>query len=263
MEQSSAPEQPSPEAIRPTFVPPPGLEFARGLALFALTMLVFFVVQTGVFMAEVIAHSPELSERGFHFGLLKDPAFHTLMEGFITHGDVVSAAALWSGIAALLFLLVAVRRWKGARMAGFLGLQSAKLPVTLRWLGIFLLLALAIDILGRSTTAFDTDFMEKILATTSQRWKLILGVGIVAPLFEEFLLRGLFYGSLRHMLDEHKAIAITAGVFALMHLQYEWTIMLLILPMGVVLGYARSRSGSIWVAVLLHMINNTVSIFIP
>lgn len=233
------------------------------MAFFALTMLVFFLVQTTVFMWEVAAHAPELAERGFHFGLLTDPAFHALMEQYVTHGDVVASAALWSGLAGLLFLLVAVRRWKGSRMAGFLGIQGAKVSMALRWLGIFLLLALVIEALGRFTTAFHTDFMERILATNTQRWKLILGVGIMAPLFEEFLLRGLFYGSLRHLLDEHKAIAITAGVFALMHLQYQWTIMLLILPMGVVLGYARSRSNSIWVAVMLHMLNNTVSIFIP
>ena len=44
-----------------------------------------------------------------------------------------------------------------------------------------------------------------------------------------------------------------------MHMQYDWTVMLLILPMGIVLGYARSRSGSIWVPIVLHMLNNMVS----
>jgi hypothetical protein len=63
--------------------------------------------------------------------------------------------------------------------------------------------------------------------------------------------------------DEHRAVAISAAVFALMHLQYDWSIMLLIFPMGVALGYARSRSASIWVPVLLHVLNNTVSIFMP
>jgi len=33
--------------------------------------------------------------------------------------------------------------------------------------------------------------------------------------------------------------------------------------MGVVLGYARSRSGSIWVPVLLHMVNNLITIVFP
>jgi membrane protease YdiL (CAAX protease family) len=83
-------------------------------------------------------------------------------------------------------------------------------------------------------------------------------------LFEEFLLRGLLYGSLRHVLDHHKAIAIVAGLFTLLHPQYDWYVLLLIvLPMGVMLGYARANSGSIWVPVFLHMLNNTLSILLP
>ena len=48
-----------------------------------------------------------------------------------------------------------------------------------------------------------------------------------------------------------------------MHMQYDPAIMLLILPMGIVLGYARSRSGSIWVPVLLHMANNLITVLVP
>ena len=84
----------------------------------------------------------------------------------------------------------------------------------------------------------------------------------MAPIFEELLLRGLLFGTVRHMADEHATVAITAGVFALMHLQYDWTVILLILPIGVVLGYARSRSGSIWVPVLLHVLNNSLSVLL-
>jgi len=39
--------------------------------------------------------------------------------------------------------------------------------------------------------------------------------------------------------------------------------MLLVLPMGVVLGYSRSRSGSIWVPIMLHMLNNVVTVVAP
>ena len=59
------------------------------------------------------------------------------------------------------------------------------------------------------------------------------------------------------------SVAITAGVFALMHMQYDPAVMLLILPMGVVLGYARARSGSIWVPILLHTLNNLVTVLFP
>ena len=86
---------------------------------------------------------------------------------------------------------------------------------------------------------------------------------VLGPLFEELLLRGLLFGTVRHIADEHVSVAVTAGVFALMHLQYSVPIMLLIIPLGVVLGYARARSGSILVPIVLHMANNSLSVLWP
>jgi hypothetical protein len=51
-------------------------------------------------------------------------------------------------------------------------------------------------------------------------------------------------------------------VFTIMHLQYEVLVMLLILPLGIVLGYARARTGSIWVPILLHVMNNLASVLL-
>ena len=233
-----------------------------GVALFAVTLVVFNVVQSGVFVAGVLERSPELAGSGFSFGRLNDPAFQDSIKRFSANGDILSRAAFWSGLAGLVVILGSVFLWKRRNAGHFLGLRLASLRHFGLWTGVFLLLGLGIELLSQLSPAFNTDFMERMIGSTTHLYWLVLGVGIMAPLFEEFLLRGLLYGSLRYMVDEHAAVAITAGVFALMHLQYEWTIMLLIVPIGVVLGYARSRSGSIWVPVLLHVLNNTVSVFL-
>ena len=63
---------------------------------------------------------------------------------------------------------------------------------------------------------------------------LILGVVIMPALFEELLFRGVLYGSLRYLMDKHAAVALTAGIFTLVHPQYEWQLQLLyLLPMAV------------------------------
>lgn len=234
-----------------------------GVALFAITIMGFMVVQTAVFIQGVLRLSPDLAPDGFSTGLIQDAAFRARMDELIHHGDLVAEQAVWSGLAGLLFILGTVYLWKRARMADFLGLRAPRLRHVGLWLGMFILLGLLIEGLSYLSPAFDTDFMERVIATNSDRMLLLLGVGLLAPLFEEFLLRGLLLGSLRHITEEHAAVALSAGVFTLMHLQYSWTVMLLILPMGVVLGYARTRSGSIWVPVLLHVANNTVSVFWP
>ena len=54
--------------------------------------------------------------------------------------------------------------------------------------------------------------MEKVLASVTNYPMLVLGLGIMPAIFEEFLLRGLLYGSLRHLMDKHVAVAIVAGI---------------------------------------------------
>lgn len=262
MEPSSAPEEPSPE---PHFQPGAGRtpfqEFALGMGIFLVVLGLFFTAQMFAFIKTVVGREPGME--GFDLRLLHDPAFQQKMEAYATNGDVVAVTALWSGIAGLLILLLFTILWKRDGFREFLGVKPPSLRATLRWLGIFILLGAMLEGLAWLSPAFRTEFMSKILGSTTDRSMMILGVGIAAPLFEEFLLRGLAYGAFRHAVDKHVAVALTAGIFTLMHLQYEVMVMLLILPIGVVLGYARANTGSIWVPVLLHVINNLYSVLGP
>jgi membrane protease YdiL (CAAX protease family) len=233
-----------------------------GIALFAMVLMAFFLLQSGVFIAGVFARSPEFAGQGFSFGLLADEAFRARMDQLLFNGDLVAQQALWSGLIGSVLILVSVRLWKGPKALDFLGLRLVPIKRFLPWLGLFVLLALLIEGLAHFFPTFRTDFMERVIGSTTNMTLLLIGVGIMAPLFEELLLRGLLFGSVRYMTDEHASVAITAGVFALMHLQYNWAVMLLIVPMGIVLGYARSRGGSIWVPVLLHVLNNSMSVLL-
>ena len=257
------PDQPSPEGAANTHGRPPGLEFSMGIALFGVVIMLFFLIQTGVFVNGVLQHSPDLMKEGFSLDLLSDPRMEERMNELVFNGDLVAHEAFWSGAVCTLLILVSVRLWKRGQTSAFLGLKTPSWRNALLWFGVFMALGLVIEMLAWLSPSFKTDFMQKVIGSTTSMGWLVLGVGVMAPLFEEFLLRGLLYGTLRHTVDEHAGVAITAGVFALMHMQYDMAVMMLILPMGVVLGYARSRSGSIWVPVLLHMVNNLITIVFP
>jgi membrane protease YdiL (CAAX protease family) len=263
MEHPSDPEKSSPEEAQPTFVRPPGLEFAMGVALFAMILMVFFLVQSTVFIHGVFQRSPELQAEGFSFGLLNDPRMEQRMSDLVYNGDLVAQEALWSGLLCSILIVLSVFYWKRQHTVAFLGLRAPNWKQILLWMGVFLALGLVIELLAHLSPSFRTDFMERLIGSTTNMVWLYLGVGLMAPLFEEFLLRGLLFGSIRHMADEHATVALTAGVFTLMHMQYDPVVMLLILPMGIVLGYARSRSGSIWVPIILHTANNLVSVIAP
>lgn len=240
------------------------LDALIGMGIFLLVLGGFFIAQSTVFLRELYRLEPTLQGKPIDPGFLTDPANADLVRGYTSHGDVVANAGLWSAIAGLLLLLVFTRMWKrDGGTAAVLGLKMPTMTGVLKWCGIFILLTAALSVLSMLVPGFHTDFMEKVMASSTDRMIMILGVGVVVPVFEEFLLRGLAYGALRHVADVHTSVAITAGLFTVMHLQYEPLVMLLILPMGVVLGYARANTGSIWVPVLMHMINNLSSIFLP
>lgn len=85
-----------------------------------------------------------------------------------------------------------------------------------------------------------------------------LAIGLVIPAAEEVLFRGLLFGSLQRWLRPRLTILITAFLFAAFHLQARIMIQLFIF--GCVLGWARSRTGSIALPFLLHAVNNCVAV---
>ncbi len=260
MEHPSGPGRPLPEdPLPPDLSLPPGLRFARGMGIFLIVFTVFFLVQTGVFVVHCQQVTPALQDLALP-DLLQDPALAETLEREMLNGDAIAKASLWSGLSALVILLLLVRQWMGAHFQQFMGLRVPGFRDVLTWLGIFLLVAGAQEVVSRWLPVFTTDFMATVVGSAKDPLMLVLGVAVLPALFEEALVRGLLYGSMRQITDEHAAVALSAGIFTLMHLQYPVPVLLFVLTLGVVLGYARSRSGSILLPVGLHMMNNLVSL---
>lgn len=237
---------------------------ARGLLYFSLVFMCFMFVQMAALIWRVFELTPAFKEKGFSVALLDTPAFQERWSELATNGNVIAAVSLLSGASCLVLLLVIIHRWKGRRTGFFLALNKPRLRPTLIWTAGFILLFAALEAIALLFPDMDSDFMERVLATATNYPLLFFGLCLAPAVFEEFLLRGLLYGSLRHMMDKHASIAITAGVFTLVHQQYDWYILLLyVLPLGVFLGYARTETGSIWVAVFLHLLNNCASMVLP
>ena len=82
-------------------------------------------------------------------------------------------------------------------------------------------------------------------------------VVILAPLSEELLFRGWIYTALRWRFGFAAALWSTAIIFSLAHWDPTHLYALAILPMGLVLGYVRERTGSTKATTLFHMIYNS------
>ena len=82
-------------------------------------------------------------------------------------------------------------------------------------------------------------------------------VVILAPLSEELLFRGWIYTALRSRFGFATALWASAIIFALAHWDPTHLYALAILPLGLVLGYVRERTGSARGTTLFHMIYNS------
>lgn len=85
-----------------------------------------------------------------------------------------------------------------------------------------------------------------------------LAVPLVVPVVEEILFRGLFYGAFEKRWGIRGAILGSAFVFACVHLQMVGFVYLFFI--GVILAWARWRSGSLGLPIALHGLNNATAL---
>jgi tetratricopeptide (TPR) repeat protein/membrane protease YdiL (CAAX protease family) len=86
----------------------------------------------------------------------------------------------------------------------------------------------------------------------------IVAVAMLMPMAEEVLFRGLLFGALQKRLGGGWTILTTAIVFGASHGDFFYFVPLT--AIGVVLGWARNRTGSVWVSALVHILNNALAL---
>jgi len=84
-----------------------------------------------------------------------------------------------------------------------------------------------------------------------------ISTAIIPPLVEEFGCRGFILGSLKKFGDGF-SIIVSSFIFGLIHGNFEQIPFAFLV--GVILGFATVKSGSIWIAVIIHAINNAISV---
>jgi uncharacterized protein len=121
------------------------------------------------------------------------------------------------------------------------------------------------DLVSRMTgREVQPGFMGDVLQSASADgalWLLVLAFCVAAPITEEFFARGFLYrGWSESVLRPTGAILLSSLVWTALHLQYDWFFLGEVFSIGLVLGYIRYRSQSIWLTVLLHGLNNLAAV---
>jgi uncharacterized protein len=110
------------------------------------------------------------------------------------------------------------------------------------------------------TAGFMGDIMKSVISD-GVLWLAVLAFAVVAPLTEELLARGFLYrGWSESFLRVPGAIVLSSLVWTAMHVQYDLFFLGEVFSIGLVLGYVRYRSQSIWLTTLLHGLNNLAAL---
>ena len=176
-------------------------------------------------------------------------------------GTFVSLAVCASMPVAVGLVWLFARMRRGISVKEYLALNPVAWRTTVRWLAALVGLVILSDGLTR---LLNRPIVPEVLIQTYQTTGfpplLWLAVVVAAPLGEETFFRGfLFKGLLHTRLGGAGAIVLTALVWAVIHRQYDWYGVATVFAAGLLLGFARLRTNSIYSCLLMHALMNLIA----
>ena len=161
---------------------------------------------------------------------------------------------------------VAVACWVAIRFsrtpfADYLALRWTSWKNVALGVGSLVLLVAVWDLLSRMlgreiTPGFMGDVLKSAQADGAL-WLLVIAFCVAAPMSEEFFARGFLYrGWSESFLRPAGAIILSSLAWTALHLQYDWFFFGEVFSIGLLFGYLRYRTGSTWLTIVLHGLNN-------
>jgi uncharacterized protein len=169
------------------------------------------------------------------------------------------------GLPAVLGALWVAIRLSRTPFADYLALRWTSWTNVLIGIVALVVVVMAWDLVSRLTGREVTPgFMGEVLESAradSALWLLVIAFAVAAPITEEFFARGFLYrGWSESVLRPGGAIVLSSLVWTALHLQYDWFFLGEVFSIGLLLGYLRYRSNSIWLTVFLHGLNNLAAV---
>ena len=89
----------------------------------------------------------------------------------------------------------------------------------------------------------------------------ILGVGIIGPIIEEIIFRGLIFNELKNVMPVPVVIIVQGVLFGIYHfnlIQFIYATLI-----GIMLGAIYVLTKNLWIPIFIHMVNNISALLIP
>jgi len=169
----------------------------------------------------------------------------------------VATSLLATGVLATLVILLFARLRKGIGVRDYLAIHLPGWRSLAMGLVVVIVAMVALEGVNSLLDREAPEWVVALYGNVDYPLLLALGLVVGAPLFEEAFFRGfLFAGWSRSRLGVTGTIVLTSALWAAMHMQYGAFEIAQIFLLGVILGYARHRSGSLIVPLAMHALVN-------
>ncbi len=182
------------------------------------------------------------------------------------YNGTVLSVSLCLTFAIMYFLIVTIIKIRKKAIRQYLPMVSFDFSIAVKIFILWVLFVIGNEVFTKLAERNPMVFMDKIYATADPLWLLVLSVVIIVPIYEELIFRGLLWQTTAEQFINKKTGAIfasvlTASIFAVVHVQYDFFEIVSIFILALILGYARYRSGSLLLPILMHIFNNGVSLW--
>ena len=175
--------------------------------------------------------------------------------------DIYWASLLLSPVCTALTVLWGVYRSKTSIKKYFTDKLDKKLDMVFYFLffaGVYCISLILGGILEQFIPA--NEDINSMFIQGFSSWIGILSIVVLAPVFEEMLFRGIILRGFLKNYSATKSIIITAVLFGVLHLNPVQSIIAALL--GLALGWIFVKTGSLWVCILFHALNNGLAILL-
>ncbi|MEH6457121.1 MAG: type II CAAX endopeptidase family protein [Cocleimonas sp.] len=220
-----------------------------------LVFTVFSICQAAGLFAYIAAVNPQA------LAALSNPdsaiGAEQLLGQYMFNGDAIAVGQIPAAIVGVMMIIWFASMRKLLSVDEYLDLNIPTLKSMLLFLGLMILIMIAMESVNYFLDRPVPEFMTKVYNSTQNLPLLWIAVAVGAPFFEEFLFRGfLLEGLSRSKLGMIGAIILTSASWAVIHVQYGWFEIISIFLIGIVLCIAKIKSKSLYVPIAMHMLMN-------
>ena len=184
------------------------------------------------------------------------------LQNIMSNGPLLSLMILLSAVVQILVLAWVARRrgWQAADYLGWVVPEPRDAAVTLALIVALILVFHALDYVLDRSDLVSSFQINRYRSAREAGGLVMLWIAWVAaaPLDEKIMFRGFLYrGWARSPRAVVPAVVVISALWAILHVQYDWLVILQIFLDGLVLGWAPWRSGSTMLTFAMHAFHNT------